>query len=623
MQFHRSCSFYVLLGLSLNASALTIGRPQGSAWIGKPLSIGIPLTLDSADDAARLCLQAEVSQADVRIDETRLRVSLEPGTGAGNFLAMIRSSVVIEEPVVSVVLNAGCDARSTRRFVMLADLPPAGALAPSLPIAGAADGANGRARNGAGSIAEARRRSGDPTGARRSGSTSTRSRAGGEAPGALGSGPAPDPTPRATRAAASSPLGRDARARADAAASVTRRRADAVAATPPPAATSPGPRLQVDPFELAPATEARLRAVSRIATPLLEDPAKRAEAARLGRIQTATPEEFDREAQRLQALETTLATLRQQTGAQERSLLDLRRDLASSQQSGFPMAWVYALLGLMLLMLVGLLLLWRRSRQSAGQWWTADESLAPDAPGPERSEAAPVGAVKTVPPEPAEPELDPEQLHTRPVVMDMSRAPLSGPAPLSGARFDASQDDDADRDDAFEPGEDDWSHEGDPDQRSIDTEALFDVQQESDFFVSIGQYDQAIALLAEHITLHPRTSALAYLDLLKIYQAQNMRGDFEQLRRRFSRMFHVEPAAFEQFGQSGKGLEQHPDALRRLESQWPRGSTLPLIEELMFRRPVPMSDDNYDLPAYQDLLLLYAIAKEVAPPQNGISLDQE
>ncbi len=152
--------------------------------------------------------------------------------------------------------------------------------------------------------------------------------------------------------------------------------------------------------------------------------------------------------------------------------------------------------------------------------------------------------------------------------------------------------------------------------RSVNTEELFDVQQQSDFFLSLGQHDQAIAVLREHIAANPGTSALAYLDLLRIYHSLGRKEDYAGVAEEFERAFNADVPAFEKFTDTGRGLEHYRSALARIESQWPAPSTLALIEELIFRKPGVHEEGAFDLAAYQELLLLYSLAKEVIEPGN-------
>ncbi|NUT16883.1 MAG: hypothetical protein HOQ33_20585, partial [Cupriavidus sp.] len=134
-----------MLGTALQASALTIGRPTGNAWIGKPLDLVIPLELDSSESGDSLCLEADVQQGDARIDDKRVTLSLEPGPSPDMPRVRLRTTRAIEEPVVTVRFTAGCATKSTRQYVLLADLPDAAPVTASpprlVPPAAVADGA--------------------------------------------------------------------------------------------------------------------------------------------------------------------------------------------------------------------------------------------------------------------------------------------------------------------------------------------------------------------------------------------------------------------------------------------------------------------------------------------------
>jgi pilus assembly protein FimV len=125
LQALRLTAGLLLLGAALQSSALTIGRPSGNAWIGKPLDLLIPLQLDNSESGDGLCLEADVLQGDARFDDKRVTLSLEPGAGPDAPRVRLRTTRAVEEPVVTVKLTAGCVTKSTRQYVLLADLPEA------------------------------------------------------------------------------------------------------------------------------------------------------------------------------------------------------------------------------------------------------------------------------------------------------------------------------------------------------------------------------------------------------------------------------------------------------------------------------------------------------------------
>ena len=344
------------------------------------------------------------------------------------------------------------------------------------------------------------------------------------------------------------------------------------------------------------ARDAGLKASLALALPPVEDPAKRAEAAALWKVVGTPSDDAQRDAQRMQTLEATLTTLREQTAQNQRTLLDMRQELAAARDSQYRNPLVYALLALLLLALVGMLLLWRLAKRAAAPaWWgeaPVDGGRLPDGPA---SGGMPRGAGRLP---------EPRAFPTRQVAAMSSPAPLDDiePAYLSGY---GSLENTVAR-----------TPDGAP-VRPVNTEELFDVQQQSDFFLSLGQHDQAIAVLSEHIADNPGTSALAYLDLLRIFHSLGRRDDYARLRHEFERAFNADVPEFDKFSEAGHGLEHYRSTLARIESQWPAPGTLALIEELVFRKPGAHGDEAFDLAAYQELLLLYSVAKEVIDPDSA------
>ena len=295
----------------------------------------------------------------------------------------------------------------------------------------------------------------------------------------------------------------------------------------------------------------------------------------------------------MKELEATLAALREQTAQNQRTLLEMQSQLAEARESRYRNPLVYALLGLLLIALVVMVMLWRMARRAAAPAWYGEAAGGRGGAGH---------------PGPDEGPSDEELLKGSPELRSASTGTF-GAATFGGLG--------ADGDSEFPDGLPARTPDGAP-VRPVNTEELFDVQQQSDFFLSLGQHDQAIAVLREHIAANPGTSALAYLDLLRIFHSLDRKEDYAQLAEEFERAFNADVPAFEHFNESaGKGLEHYRSALARIESQWPAPGTLALIEELVFRKPGANDDEAFDLAAYQELLLLYSVAKEVIDPDRA------
>lgn len=342
---------------------------------------------------------------------------------------------------------------------------------------------------------------------------------------------------------------------------------------------------------LEPPAEPGLKNSQSLTPPVSDDPATRAAAAAQWRALGAPAEDAQREAQRIAALETTLAALREQTAQNQQTLLALRSELAGARESRYSNPLVYALILLLLIALAGLLLMWRMARRAAPPaWWRDGNSVLPPL---------------------AEEELLDD---------DLTRPSSSARGGQAVAAFNATPyRDDDDEDGSYSDYGDLQGaalNDGAP-ARSVNTEELFDVQQQSDFFLSLGQHDQAITVLREHIADTPGTSALAYLDLLQIFHSLGREEEYARLAQEFEFAFNADVPAFEQFTEQGRGLEYYRGPLARIASQWPAASTLALIEELVFRRPGAHEEEAFDLSAYRELLLLYSVAKEVIDPDSA------
>ena len=129
----------LLLCVSLASNALTLGNLRGPAIIGRALDVTVPVQVEQTDNAAASCFEAEVFHADVRQAASRVRVSVEPAGAAQSIVVRVKSSSLINEPVVTVVLRARCDTQAQRRYVLLADLPPAVDLNSPVQIGRASD----------------------------------------------------------------------------------------------------------------------------------------------------------------------------------------------------------------------------------------------------------------------------------------------------------------------------------------------------------------------------------------------------------------------------------------------------------------------------------------------------
>ena len=84
----------------------------------------MPLRLDAGESLAPGCVQAEVHVGEQRLAPGAVAVTLERrGEARDDMRLRIRSSVVVQEPLVAVNLTVGCNGSVSRQFVVFADPP--------------------------------------------------------------------------------------------------------------------------------------------------------------------------------------------------------------------------------------------------------------------------------------------------------------------------------------------------------------------------------------------------------------------------------------------------------------------------------------------------------------------
>lgn len=569
----------ILLSTALSSSAITLGRYSGAAVLGRPLDIRVQTILAPGESVADICVSADVLYGETKLSPGAVRATLQRASPDAQPSVRIEASVAIDEPVVTVFVRAGCTAQFTRRFVLLADpiSEPARASSSSAAAAGVAA----------------------PSGAFSGAQLPSVSAARSDAP--LPSAVVAPSRDAAVPNAAAAPR-RAERAKADRPRPPARQppaRTSSVVSKPAaPQPVPAAPRLELDAIDLSLAIERD--PVLKLAPTLLSEPANseevRAAAGRLWQAINASPQDILRDAVKLDALSAEVVTLRASQASSQATISDLSSRLEQSRQ----WQWlVYGLGALLALALLAVLWLWRqqkaRPRYADDKAWWAQEG-APKTPV--RSAVQPSSAAA-----PANLDLD---LSLAPDAKPSRRVPLSRSADLDDGALD---DDDSTPVPlaADQPG----FVTSQAASRSVATEELFDVQQQADFFISLGEDAQAIKVLREHIDESLVPSPLAYLDLLKIYHRLDQSDAYEALRVDFNSRFNAGAPAFEQFSDEGRGLEYYERALARIQALWPEPRVLDVIEQSIFREEHDPEAEVFDLEAYRELLLLYAMAKEM------------
>ncbi|MEZ5706235.1 MAG: hypothetical protein R3E56_13740 [Burkholderiaceae bacterium] len=563
----------ILLSTVMPSSAVSLGRHGGAAVIGRPLDVRVEALTGPDEVLSESCIRAEVQFGEARLASSAVRITPQRSAPDASASIRIQTTVPVNEPVVTFEVKAGCASPFVRRYVLLADPAPNPANAASGPSPAAELAITRTLESSAGEVA-----------------ASTGSSA------ASASGPAREAAPvsgaasRADEEKAAAPQRSRGTATKPATSAPARR---SVVRKPEPEVQAPTPRLQLDPVDLSLSIERD--PVLRLSLSLLSEPTsseeERAAAGRLWRAINATPEEILRDSQKLAVLEAESKGLREKEAQDEAAIKAMQAELEQTRY----ITWLAYLLGALLLVsLAGLWFFWRRKegqtepKRDAAWWGGADKKVL--------VAAAPSAGAK------ASARRDPVA-----VDIDLDMGPESAFDDYESLHgHDSSMR-------AVLPVEDSRTEEGNsvPGSRSVATEELFDVQQQADFFVSLGEADKAIGVLKNHLVESQEPSALAYLDLFRLYHQQNRREDYEELREAFNEQFNAGAPPFDEYSDNSVGLEGYERAFGRIQALWPQPKVLDVIEKSIFRDVNDKDGEVFDLEAYRELLLLHAVAKEM------------
>jgi len=327
----------ILTGTALTASALNLGRVRGAAWIGQPLELQIPVQLDAGQSDTGLCAEVDLFQGDIRQEASRVQLTTEATNQPDTFNLKIVSAQLVDEPVVTVYLRAGCGQKTTRKYVLLADFPSepttlSRSVAPTVPVVPAVSASAASEPVATKSVVQPVAPSTGPV-------TSTKSTA---SKAVAQSMTAETPKEPAKDSVKEAPKQKEKEAQVKSSPAKPSVKADKPAKPATPEIKVTGkPRLRLDPVET------------------LTERVKTLEATT---TQSAAQEELARDAQRMQQLQSDLRTLLDQAVKNEASLAAMRERLEKAEADRVPVALVYGLVGLVGLCIAALAYLWTRRR---------------------------------------------------------------------------------------------------------------------------------------------------------------------------------------------------------------------------------------------------------------------
>jgi pilus assembly protein FimV len=629
------------MGLGMPAWSLGFGRPVSRAILGETFNVTVPVRLESAETLDDDCLAADVFFGDDKLASSAIKTVLLPGQGAERTVR-VSTTALINEPVVTLYVVAGCKAKVTRKFVAFADPPM---VAPATMAQGAAPATVGSTslsgKEASGTVSEGAISSGvaaasalKPTpldGGRGKGSRAARAskREVAVASSAGTTSPASSSVSSAVPSAAV-PRAADKPPSAHAALSEPKSRKKAREAmsaridNAEPKETSS--RLVLDPVEadavVAPNLSMSGQMVSvpaELDSPEARD--RRAAAAALWAAMSASPEQLARDRLRMQELEQRLAKLQQDAASAREKVMSMEARVREAEDARLSNPIVMGLAGACALLAGGLgFVLWRqRQREAAGTWWhpeaepdTSLEEAQDMAERPlERTSAEfvamlPAAAQPAVPAveathsdQPAQPAL--AETVTPSSVTTWTPVPAVAPTPspaVSTARASLIK------------------SEAQEAAREITVEELIDLEQQAEFFVVLGQDDAAVELLESHVQNTAGASPLPYLKLLEIYQRLGRKAQYQQVQEDFNSRFNAYAPSWEADLQQGHALEEYPGVIERLQALWSPPSQAMEVLQKSLTRP-DESVETFDLPAYRELLFLYAVARDLSERESS------
>lgn len=593
----------ILLGLgsgvfACGAAALSLGDARGTVVLGRPIDLVFDVLTDSGTDLDAACITATAVAGETRIDSSRLRIVAQPVVAGRPPSVRIRSSVAVMEPILSVELAVGCSGVVSRTYHFFADLP-AGVSSGALPVliapvaapSGTSEDVAVQQRPGAAAGAAAPLQSArvpsaaaDPAPARQ---PKQRQQPPADAPAPLGVATPPAKLPRKAVV-------------------------PAAPAAPAAPAVQPRSRLVVEPLAQGLNESAPLRLPPSLqAVPAQTPTAQRAQVDALGQALNTAAEGLQQASKRLQQQQADIVATRASNAKMQAALSDLQQRMERLDRERFSSTLVYGLLGLLAVALALLGWLWMRTQSSwqrSGPAWNHSEILPPiDSIDPVDpvDPVDPIDDLSERPAHPAEPSsvLAPLAPDEAPVLPDAAVLPVvpaaaawmpeSAPAAVSPAPLLA------------------------PVVRVVNPEDLFDLQQQAEFFMSVGEHDQAIEVMKKHIAENEKTSPSMYLELLRLYRALSRIEDFNHLRAQFHQYFNAQVPEFSVFHGANRTLFDYPESLAPIEAVWNDVSVLPLLESYIFCSSNSNVDGRFELPAYDDLLMLYAIASTTPASARG------
>ncbi len=587
MASHRKYLFAILgvatLSVATSSFALNLGRAKGTVFLGQTLQLVVPVQMEAGEGASALCVEADVFYGDTRQDASRVAVASEWHSQSQSANLTVSSRSTVDEPVVTVYLRAGCESKTTRRYVLLSELAPT--VVPSATTVNPPSVSLLRRSAPAASA---------PTSEKKA-----------------------DPQQRAAKQAKTGPI-----AKGSGVAQMKQ------LAPTPPKATGRRAHLKLAPLDLTQEYEPALKLTNELVAVESEDLQKRARAVALWRALNATPQEILSTDSRRQAYGIDIKNLQGITVKNRVLLEDMTRRLDQAETGRYSNPLVYGLFAAIAAVCLAIALSWRRARQgglASEPWWRNDGVS-------DKSDAVDVGNGVGGKVSSVEQRVGQSLKVSQSVPHEDARSqPLSNAAPID---IDLQLDDPVDagrsipqyssvRRDPVQAkpnkqpprsaGHQDFGHSMSATLlRSVNSKEMLDVRQQAEFFMTLGQQEAAIALLTDNVEDGPEANPLVYLELLKVLHTLGRKGEYDHYRQGFNAIFNGHVPVYADFNQVGSGLEAYTPVCQQIVALWPSEAAVAYIESCLSRRHMESGGQDFDLEAFRDLLMLHGVASRIA-----------
>lgn len=565
---------------------MTLGRVRGAVMLGQPLSVFVNIEPGAGEDVSAACLDAKVLYGETLQPYDQVTVSSVPGPNR-TVVTQIYAHTIVSEPVVNVELMAGCGQKTSRQYVLFADLASETgaqtmALRPRVPALDANLINDLPPKTSAWDIpAKPPARKVPKAG-----------------------GVVVLPVPEEIRAPAAAPKAKPAK----------------TAKTATTAKADSDSKLKLTTPLPAPERKPELKASTQLPAAPVEDLQKRVDAIAEWKSLTMTPEEVQKNEERVKSLESDLKALQAVTLKNQQNVQLLTGALEKAESERYSNPLVYALVALLAGVLAVSAYIVSKSRSlsaKAKPWWGGAESqVAPSLPV---QSAPPKAVLPANPPAPvariddlpkpltagslpqtnrAASVIDVDIALGESVFADMQTTALAVPQNQPAPEVK--------RNDKL-----DFAPSGPASLRAINTREMLDVRQQAEFFMALGQHDEAVKVLESSVNESNEANPLVYLDLLKLLHTLSRRSEFERYRDEFNLQFTGLVPSYTHFLMEGNGLETYADICNQIVALWPSEDALEYIEMCLVRQPHDEPGQGFDLDAFRDLLTLHGVLRRL------------